>query len=60
LTAAAVAGFLAMVGATSGCGESKTDNAPLDPEAQKINAGVQDGMKGFMQSKTQPKGKTSK
>jgi hypothetical protein len=60
LTSAAIAGVLAMAGASSGCGEQKSDNAPLDPEAQKINEGVQDGMKGFMQSKTQPKGKTSK
>ena len=49
-----------MAGASSGCGEQKTDNAPLDPEAQKVNEGVQGGMKEFMQSKTQPKTKTSK
>jgi hypothetical protein len=55
-----MAGFLAMVGATSGCGESKTDNAPLDPEAQKINEGAQGGMKEFMQSKNQSKGKTGR
>jgi hypothetical protein len=55
-----MAGFFAMVGASSGCGEQKTDNAPLDPEAQKVNEGVQGGMKDFMQSKNQPKGKTSK
>jgi hypothetical protein len=60
MTAVAMAGVLALVGASSGCGEQKTDNAPLDPEAQKINEGVQGGMKDFMQSKTQPKGKTSK
>lgn len=55
ITAVTMAGVLAIVGASSGCGDQKTDNAPLDPEAQKVNEGVQGGMKEFMQNKTQPK-----
>jgi hypothetical protein len=55
-----VAGYLAVIGASSGCGDDKTGNAPMDAETKKVDQGVQDNMKSFMQSKSQPPGKTAK
>jgi hypothetical protein len=59
LAALTLSGFLVGIGAWSGCGpDNSTSDAPLDPEAKKIDSGVQGGMKEFMQSKQQPKGKS--
>lgn len=60
LTSFALVGFLAMIGAASGCGESSTSNAPMDEETKKVDQGVQNGMKEFMQSKQQGKGAAKK
>ncbi len=48
---------LLTLGVTSGCGDTPT-NAPLTEEAKKVDQGVQNGMKDFMQQKTQSKAKT--
>jgi hypothetical protein len=50
--------MLLAAGALSGCGESSVSDAPLSEEAKKADQGVQDGMKAFMQQKTQPKAKS--
>ncbi len=60
LASFAVMGFVAMLGAASGCGEASTSNAPMDAETKKVDQGVQNGMKEFMQSKQQGKAAVKK
>lgn len=60
LTTLSVAGYLTVIGASGGCDGQQSADAPLDPEAKKVDQNIQDNMKSFMQSKTQPQGKTSK
>lgn len=55
-----VAGFLTVIGASSGCDGQGSNDAPLDAETKKADQNIQDNMKAFMQSKSQPEGKTSK
>lgn len=49
---------LPLLVASSGCGGDSGTNAPLDEATKKADQGVQDGMKAFMQQKTQPKSKS--
>ena len=60
LTMLSVAGYLTVIGASSGCDGQQSGDAPLDAETKKVDQNIQDNMKSFMQSKTQPQGKTSK
>ncbi|MHB1561700.1 MAG: hypothetical protein ACYC61_29980 [Isosphaeraceae bacterium] len=60
LTTLSVAGYLTVIGASSGCNDQGASDAPLDAETKKVDQNIQDNMKSFMQSKTQPQGKTSK
>lgn len=60
LRATAPLGLAAFLFAASGCGDSQTSQVPPDEETKKIDQGVQNGMKEFMQSKTQSKTATKK
>ncbi len=46
------------LGFSSGCGGDSGTTAPLTEEAKKVDEGVKNGMKDFMQQKSQPKAKT--
>ncbi len=50
-----VAGYLTVIGASSGCDGQKTSDAPLDAETKKVDENIQNNMKDFMQGKTQTK-----
>ncbi len=53
-----VLGSACVLGFVAGCGESGDGTqVQQSPEAKKADQGIQDGMKEFMNSKTQPKAK---
>jgi hypothetical protein len=50
------AGFLAMLGLSSGCSSgNNTSDAPLSEEAKKADTNIQGGMMEYMKTKSQTK-----